>query len=567
MNRRAGAALVAASAVYVVLIVTAAGKVGANYEEVVPYVLTPLDIRDAQPAGPAGGTAPRFVTSPWLPRLAFEPVAGLRLPLLNQLYMTDHLSYGGVALAAVGIDRLWAARLWHAAFGLVLLWLLYDVALLLGLGARAALVAVAIAATSLQVTACYVPARFDESLASFGTVTVLWAALRYSRDGRTRWAWVGVMAAAVAVTGKLTALWPLAGLAVAGALAGWRRPPAGRLVLPALAAAPLFAPVIGFAVAGPATAGEISRRLQFLTDLFTTDAIPATAVNLVDYLGSWGAIVSQMIRGTHARAPNVVGRLLVSITLVWLVVRVLLPGPVPRRRRLETQMLAFLAVVFTLVTLFFRERRDYQFLLLVPLYTLALAVFLEWCAERLLDHRLPAWAAGLIVCALPVGSNLWEQRGLHADLVGAQSAMLDIGVQRASAAWLAEHRARRPIVVTFYAVGTYELLTDGAVRPVYTYPLLRRSKDGRHVPDLVAAWRSVLAEGGEEARFAVLPLGENPIEAQHFDEPAIRDALLQVAQGERVAVFGNRRGDPLLEVWRVTPRYSRRSQEASISRN
>ena len=59
--------------------------------------------------------------------------------------------------------------LWHALFGLALLWLLYDVALLLGLGQRARCVAVAIAATSLPVTFMYSWARFDESLPSFGT--------------------------------------------------------------------------------------------------------------------------------------------------------------------------------------------------------------------------------------------------------------------------------------------------------------------------------------------------------------------------------------------------------------
>jgi hypothetical protein len=110
MSRGAGAALVVASAVYAVLIVTVARHVGAYYEEVVPYVLTPLDIRSPETDDPTARAAPRFVTSPWLPRLAFEPSADVRLPLLNQLYMTDHLSYGGVALAAMGIDSLWAAR-------------------------------------------------------------------------------------------------------------------------------------------------------------------------------------------------------------------------------------------------------------------------------------------------------------------------------------------------------------------------------------------------------------------------------------------------------------------------
>jgi hypothetical protein len=113
---------------------------------------------------------------------------------------------------------------------------------------------------------------------------------------------------------------------------------------------------------------------------------------------------------------------------------------------------------------------------------------------------------------------------------GAGSALVDLSVQRASAAWLAEHGARRPVVVTFYAVGTYELLSDGAVQPVYVYPLLREAKDRSEVPDFVAIWRSLLP--ADQSRFAVLPLGENPIEAQHFDEPAIRAALLR-SRGER----------------------------------
>jgi len=162
MSRGAGAALAVVSVAYLILIVALAARAGANYEEVVPYVLSRLDIRDqlgsaAPEAEP--GAAPRFVASYYLPRLAFEPTEGVRLPLLNQLYMTDHLSYGGVVLGAMGMDRLWAARLWHLAFGLVALWLLYDVAGLLGLGRWGAVLAVAVTATSLQFATCCAIAR------------------------------------------------------------------------------------------------------------------------------------------------------------------------------------------------------------------------------------------------------------------------------------------------------------------------------------------------------------------------------------------------------------------------
>ena len=545
------ACLVVGSIAYVALVVAAAGSLGVNYEEVVPYVLSPIEVTDAGPIGTGQGTPPRFVVSTQLPRLAFEPAPDLRLPLLNQPYMTNHLSYGGVVLAAAGIDRLWAARLWHAAFGLVLLWLVYDVAILLGLSTRAALIAFVTAATSLPVTFMFTWARFDESLPSFAPVAVLWAALRYTRDRQPRWVWLGIVAAAFGVSGKLTTLWPLTGLAVAAIIAGWRWPSGRTVLLPALATAPLFAPILAFAIAESATGNEVGRRLGYLTDLFSGDVIVGTAANLIDYLGNWGGILSEAIRGAGARAPNVAGWLLVSGTLLWLAARVLSPGAPPRRQRLETHMLTVVAIVFTLVAMFFREHRDYQFSLLVPLYALALAAFLDHAA-RFLDRRLPAWVAGAAVCALPLGANLWDQRGLHDDIASAQNAMFDLGVQRASAAWLAAHGAQRPIVVTFYAVGTYEFLTDGLVRPVYAFPRVRRAKDGRPEPDLQATWRVLLGDGAEQTRFAVLPLGENPIEARHFDEPGIRDALLKVASGERVAVFSNRRGEPTLEVWKVT---------------
>jgi hypothetical protein len=252
----------------------------------------------------------------------------------------------------------------------------------------------------------------------------------------------------------------------------------------------------------------------------------------------------------------VLGLLLVSATLGWLVARALVPGPLPRRRRLETQMLAFVAVIFAFVALFFREHQDYQFLLLVPLHALAIAAFLDWCARRFLDRRLPVWATWIAVCALPLASNLWEQRGLHADLWHSRNAMSDLQSQRASAAWLTEHGAERPVVVTFYAVGSYEILTDGAVRPIYAFPLLRHPKTRLTVPDYAAVWRALLAEGGGEPRYAVLPLGVNPVEASHFDDAAIRDGLFRAARAERAAVFSSRRGVPLLEVWQVTPQRS-----------
>jgi hypothetical protein len=546
-----GAALVAASLTYTAFVLAAAGKFGANYEEVVPYVLTRLDIRDPNVPAPSDLTAPGFVVSPFLPRLAFAPSDRLLLPILNQLYMTDHLSYGGVVLAATGLDRLWAARLWHAASGIIVLWLLYDVAILLGLGFGPALIATAIAATSLQVTSMFMWARFDESLASSGSVAVLWACLRYSREPRRRWIWIAMLAAAVAVSGKVTALWILGALGLAAVLAGWQPPPLRELRTPALTASLLFVPMIAFGISGSGTSMEVGRRLAFLGDLFTTDAVPGAAVNLVDYLGNWSGILGAIIRGMPARPPNVLGLLIAASVLLWLAVRVAEAGSTPRRQRLESAMLVVVGVIFALVALFYREHRDYQFSLLVPLHAIAIAACFAWAARRVLGRYVPVWLGAVLLTALAIASNLWDQYCLHADLAEARNAMVDLDAQRASAAWLREHGVDRPVVVTFYAVGTYELFTDAAVRPVYGFPWMRYPNDRAHPPDLVAGWRTLLAAAGREPAYAVVAVGENPIEARHFDEPAIRAALFQVARAERVAVFSSRNGVPELEVWRV----------------
>ena len=84
---------------------------------------------------------------------------------------------------------------------------------------------------------------------------------------------------------------------------------------------------------------------------------------------------------------------------------------------------------------------------------------------------------------------------------------------------------------------------------------MRETRGGdNYVPDLVGGWRTLLGPDASPQRFAVVPVGENPIESRHFDEPAMRAALLEVAAGERAAVFANARGEPILEMWRVTPR-------------
>jgi hypothetical protein len=291
--------------------------------------------------------------------------------------------------------------------------------------------------------------------------------------------------------------------------------------------------------------------MAFLRDVFSSDVIAGTAANLIDYLGSWESILSNAIRGAEGSHANAVGRLLVMITLIWLFARALAPGVLPRRHRLETQALGVLAVVFALVVMFYREHRDYQFCVLVPLYALPLAAFLDWCARRWIDPWVSPSLAAVLVCAVPLATQLRDQRLFFQDLASARNALFDLHAQRESARWLDEHDVRHPIVVTFYATGTYELLTRGSVRPVYPFPMFRHGNDGGAAPDYATVWRGLLAENSHRDRWAVVPLGENPIEGRHFDEPAIRASLDAIPGAAPVHTFSNRRGMPLLEVWRI----------------
>ena len=63
--------------------------------------------------------------------------------------------------------------------------------------------------------------------------------------------------------------------------------------------------------------------------------------------------------------------------------------------------------------------------------------------------------AGVLVAVPPVGSNLWEQYGLHQDFSYPRNAMTGLDVQRSSAAWLYGRGVEHPIVVTLGTMTIY----------------------------------------------------------------------------------------------------------------
>src|SRR5262249_55346393 len=149
-----------------------------------------------------------------------------------------------------------------------------------------------------------------------------------------------------------------------------------------------------------------------------------------DYLGSWGSILSQAMRGADGHGANIVNGALVMIVLVWLFARALAPGAPLRRHRFETQALGFLAVIFVLVALFYREHRDYQSWLLVPSAALPWGAFLDWWARRWTDAWAPAWLAAVLVGAVPLVAQLRDQRLFLEDLAHTRNAVFDLHAQR-----------------------------------------------------------------------------------------------------------------------------------------
>jgi hypothetical protein len=142
------------------------------------------------------------------------------------------------------------------------------------------------------------------------------------------------------------------------------------------------------------------------------------------------------------------------------------------------------------------------------------------------------------------------------DAANAQNAMLSLAAQRSSAAFLERAGITRPVTVTFYAVGQYEFLTSGAVRPLHAFDLFR----DRHSDDdrLAANWEDVLAIDAHPTHFVLLPLGRNVVEERHFPEARMRRVLLErVAPShggaEQLATFTNERGAPVLALYRIGP--------------
>lgn len=585
MNRRPAIVLPGALLVFAALSLAGAARFGLNYEESVAYAPCRLDVaaaidarqepasirytdhRENEPPGsPGSAGGARLVRSETLPRLALEAPFGW-IPLLNQIYMTNHLALLGAVIARV-VDPALGPRVLHAIFGLVSLLLLYDVGRA-WLSERARLFAVALASVSATFTFMFTWARFDESLPSVASLASLAFVLRYQRDGRARWIALAALAAGLGISAKLTTLWPLFAMMLAAAIARGPSLPSARALRHIAAALPLallgFVPLIvnGFLHPESPTGSEVARRLALIPQIVTTTALPRAFMSLALYLGAWGSMLRGLILGVEGPTIDLAGRLLLApgcglvlATLVFLAIRAFRAGPSPRRARPEMGMLIFLGALLLLVALFYNEHMDYQFVLTVPLFWLGPGAMLDALATSLEARGAGARRAASLVVIPFLAAGLIEQVRLQSAIDHARNPMVDLHAQRAAAAFLMDRGITRPVDTTFHATAVYEQLSRGEIRPLHVFELFRDRNLSR--ARLSRAWAHILAVMEREPMYVLLPLGENPVESRHFDEPAIREALLEEAArghggAELVTSFTNRAGDPLIELYKVRP--------------
>ncbi|MEI8257089.1 MAG: glycosyltransferase family 39 protein, partial [Deltaproteobacteria bacterium] len=557
---------------FVLLTARGIGMLGVFYEEVVSFTDVPQEIvsrvahegglmrveyadgRERDPSVVAPAT-PLLVPASMLPHLSVR-YRGHQYPLLDQIYMTNHVAY--LSWCARWISPVWGVRTVHALFGVIGLVLLFVLGRSL-FDSETARTAVVLAPLGLNYTFMFTWARYDESIASVGTLAVLVAVDRYRREGKERFLAVALFLAALTVSGKITALWTLGAAGLAAIVAGkLPRPKLRGSAVGLLTGAVCFLPLILDETRMPGgTNRESARRLAMLHDVFTTDVLWQTALNMAQYLGDWGTILARVLRGPEGGGRVPFRGFIVAACYLHLAWCALAPGESRRRARSETALLIASAVVFVLVGMFYREHRDYQFVLLVPFASLVVARSLVALAARfgVSSPRVRCAAQAAMVVAW-AALGIREHMLFWNDLANGQNAMLSLAAQRRSAEFLQRRGIVRPVTVTFYAVGQYEFLTDGAVRPLHAFNLFRDPRmDDAH---LASGWRDALAIDGGETHHVLLPLGRNVVEERHFSEGSMRRVLLeQVAPSlggsTLVATFANERGAPVLALYRVGP--------------
>jgi hypothetical protein len=525
--RRIPLALAAIAAVFLAIALPGAGSRGVTSEEVQPYLGRypfVLDLEGGRPEPmppyePGAPPPPRWVATPQWPVLAYDGEKRV-WPVFIRGHQTALGSYFGIALGpplgggVAGVQRS------SVLLTLLLLPLAYIVARRSWSFRRGESPALLVAPALLALT--------------FGTI--FFGRTGYAFEIASRVA----MMAALAVAARLEPLTRRRAIALGLA--------AGLAILCRATIAVTLAPALAILLAHPARRASWLRRA--LVPLVMA-ALPLGVVFLFTLLAPFregtAPLAEFPIHSLWRRAANVPGHLFVQVA--WLGDAQSILGPVrsgapPFGPLVLGALVGAIPVGFALArwwrgvagdgermlvagllgnvvggAFLYGQPSEFQLAMaLDPLLAVAVAEQVSGIVEK---RR--AWAALAIALVVRAQSVVF---GLALDWRGT-NPMFSGSTQRGAVAKLEELGVRGPelVTTTYNQAGVIEAWTEGAIRPVHAWPVLRSSGAG-DAPWLAARFEEVL--GAYRPRYVLLSEGANPYEGSFTDNAAMAAALFDV---------------------------------------
>ncbi|UQA60139.1 hypothetical protein [Polyangium aurulentum] len=525
--RRIPLALAAIAAVFLAIALPGAGSRGVTSEEVQPYLTRypfVLDLVEGRaqpmpPYEPGAPPRPRWVATPQWPVLAYDGEKRV-WPVFIRGHQTALGSYFGIALGPLlggGVAGLQRSSV-------LLTLLLLPLAYLLARrswsfrrdGSPLALLAPGLLALTFG-TIFFGRTGYAFEIASrVGMMAALVAAARLEPLTGRR-ALLAGLAAGIAVLCRATIAVTLApALAILLAHPARRAPWSRRAVVPlAMAALPLA--VLGlFALLAPFREGTAPLADFPLHSVWKRAAdVPGHLFVQLAWLGDAQSILGPVRSGAPPFRPLVVGALVGAIPVNFAVAR-WWRGVAGDGERMLVAGLLGNAVGGAFI---YGQPSEFQLAMaLDPL--LAVAV-----AEQVAAIAGARRAAGVAAIALAVRAQS-VVFGLALDGRGT-NPMFSGSTQRGAVAMLEELgvRGEELVTTTYNQAGVIEAWTEGSIRPVHAWPVLRSGGPG-DAPHLGTRFAAVL--DAHRPRYVLLSEGANPYEGSFTDNAAISAALFEI---------------------------------------
>ncbi len=521
-------------------------QLGANAEEVAPLLDAPPQRLSPGPEQTA--TSPGLHASEGLPVWSWIGSDGSMTPLMIDGHV-GALSFAGARLLS-GLGGLKAARLQSTVLGVLGLLAIFALAGRLG-GPAAGLLAAALAATSAQYVFAHLMIRPDEQLDSLALVLAILAFLRHHDTGEKRWFYGACLLIGVALMAKNTALWALLGIGVAAVTfkLAPRAHPRDWAIGAALAAIPLL-PQAAYVLTAD-TGGAFTDRLAQISAPWVGLAPDNLLFSLRHFDESFGHAGTLLAGYTQATAGDPWIPAVGYVILAAVALSIASAG----RRDQPTARRAFglgLGVTLALYWMLYYRGASYYLLLTpwIPIAT-ALAVVTLWR-----DAARPLRSALVVLLSLLAVNAAAEATRMVDAVRNPETGMFDGDAQQALAQRLQADEIAHPYSTTYAAVGVYELLTRGAVRPRSLWPYFRGAGDQPATFD--TAWRAVFKRLGPGVHTVLLSPNASPVEnsegvaghliAERFDGAAAAAG----ARVDLVETWSAPSGHPILRLVRLT---------------